>query len=129
MCGSRTFTDTEVVDRVLNGFWWPATGGYDTDGPLTIIEGGAKGADALAGSWAEAHETVDHEVYEADWKLHGRGAGPLRNQRMLDDGRPDLVVAFVDKPLESSRGTADMVRRARSHGVAAWVIEVRPDAT
>jgi hypothetical protein len=37
----------------------------------------------------------------------GRAAGPRRNQRMLEDFRPDLVVAFP-----GGRGTAYMVRRA-----------------
>ena len=41
----------------------------------------------------------------------------LRNQRMLDEGKPDLVVAFP-----GGRDTADMVRRARSAGVE--VVEI-----
>jgi hypothetical protein len=56
-------------------------------------------------------------VYPADWAKHGRAASPIRNQQMLDEGRPNLVVAFP-----GGRGTADMVRRARSAGVE--VIEV-----
>ena len=39
----------------------------------------------------------------ADWSI-GRKVGPIRNQRMLDEHRPNLVVAFPGK-----RGTADMV--------------------
>jgi hypothetical protein len=48
----------------------------------------------------------------ADWEKLGRSAGPIRNQAMLDEGRPDLVVAFP-----GHHGTADMVRRARAAGV------------
>jgi hypothetical protein len=36
----------------------------------------------------------------------------MRNQAMLDYGKPDLVVAFP-----GGKGTADMVRRARVAGV------------
>lgn len=43
---------------------------------------------------------------------NGKAAGPIRNQRMLDEGKPDLVVAFP-----GGRGTADMVRRAKAAGV------------
>ena len=39
-------------------------------------------------------------------------AGPLRNQRMLDEGKPDLVVAFP-----GGGGTKDMVRRSVKAGV------------
>lgn len=53
----------------------------------------------------------------ADWEDLGRKAGPIRNQRMLDDGRPELVVAFPGGP-----GTAHMCRIAREAGVE--VIEV-----
>jgi hypothetical protein len=41
----------------------------------------------------------------------------MRNQQMLDEGRPTLVVAFP-----GGRGTADMMRRARVAGIE--VIEI-----
>ena len=47
------------------------------------------------------------------WDELGKKAGPLRNQRMLDDGKPDMVVAFP-----GGGGTKDMVRRAAKAGVA-----------
>jgi len=56
----------------------------------------------------------------ANWAGLGRKAGPIRNQEMLDQGRPNMVVAFP-----GGRGTADMVRRARGAGVE--VIEVGED--
>jgi hypothetical protein len=43
----------------------------------------------------------------------GKTAGPLRNQRMLDEGKPDLVVAFP-----GGGGTKDIVRRAVKAGLA-----------
>ena len=46
-----------------------------------------------------------------DWAL-GRKAGPIRNQRMLDDGKPDLVIAF-----SGGKGTAGMMAIARRAGV------------
>ena len=56
-------------------------------------------------------------VYRADWEGLGRKAGPIRNQQMLDEGKPDLVVAFP-----GGRGTANMMRIAREAGIE--VIEV-----
>jgi hypothetical protein len=40
-------------------------------------------------------------------------AGPLRNYQMLEEGKPDLVVAFP-----GGGGTKDMVRRAVKAGVS-----------
>ena len=75
-----------------------------------IIEGGAAGADACAKSWAFRH-WVKSKTYKADWK-RGPAAGPMRNQRMIDDGKPDLVLAFP-----GGKGTLDMITRARAAGI------------
>ena len=81
-----------------------------------VIAGGARGADTLGAEWAKG-QGIPCEVYMADWEGLGRKAGPIRNQRMLDEGKPDLVVAFP-----GGRGTADMVRRAHAAGLAVLVI-------
>lgn len=65
---------------------------------------------------------LDHNiVMPANWDMHHRAAGPIRNQAMLEvllktpcDHR--LVKAFHDD-LTNSRGTRDMVRRARKAGI------------
>lgn len=106
VCGGRNFQDWRKVYSILDGIY----------GVSCIIEGGALGADCFAAEWADDAE-VDHLQFNADWKTHGKAAGPIRNQRMLDEGKPDLVVAFP-----GGSGTADMVRRAKKAGVE--VIEV-----
>ena len=73
---------------------------------VLIIHGGADGADLAADNWAVTN-WVPMEEYRASWKEHGHLAGPLRNQKMLDEGKPDLVVAFP-----GGKGTADMCARA-----------------
>jgi hypothetical protein len=45
--------------------------------------------------------------FPANWKVYGRAAGPIRNMKMLLEGKPDLVVAFP-----GGIGTADMVKKA-----------------
>jgi len=57
-------------------------------------------------------------VFLANWRTHGKAAGPIRNQQMLDEGRPHLVVAFP-----GGTGTADMVRRAKAAGVPVMEVE------
>lgn len=108
VCGSRTWTDAATIARVL---------GELPEGTV-IIHGAARGADYLAGIEAEGYG-FKLEEYPADWRL-GRRAGPLRNQRMLDEGRPDRVIAF--RMPGPSRGTDDMVRRARAAGIPVEVI-------
>ena len=84
---------------------------------MVVIHGGARGADDLARQWGEISVGIEGVEFRADWTARGKAAGMIRNQRMLDEGRPDLVVAFP-----GGRGTADMVRRARKAGVE--VIEI-----
>ena len=83
-----------------------------------VIHGGATGADSLASEWAEAGGVVV-EVYPADWRSHGRAAGPIRNQEMLEKAGPAFLVAFP-----GGRGTADMIRRAKKARIP--VAEIYP---
>jgi len=121
-CGSRTFSDSDVIDNVLLGFACQAWAWNET---FVLIQGGAKGADKLADEWAACENgySVERLQFDAKWDEHGKAAGPIRNGRMLDEGRPDLVIAFVDKPLAESKGTAHMVRIAREAGVKTIVVE------
>ena len=116
VCGSRTWTDLprlwEVLDRLVS---------EHGDGQVVLIEGDARGADRLAGQLARARGWR-LERYPADWSREGRAAGVRRNARMLQQGRPDLVVAFTIGPLQQSRGTAGMVRRAQEAGVPVHLI-------
>lgn len=101
VCGGRDYSDDEFLNRKL----WR----LHRDHPITaIIEGGANGADRFARWWANA-AGVKCITVPAGWNKHGKAAGPIRNQRMIDEFRPDLIVAFP-----GGRGTADMVRRAES---------------
>lgn len=52
-------------------------------------------------------------------RLEGKAAGPIRNQRMLDDGKPDRVLAFP-----GGRGTANMVKLAKAAGVPVHEIRI-----
>ncbi len=113
VCGSRTFGDIAIIHRALDVLC--------ANGPIHVIVGGARGADSIAEAWARRHQ-VPGSLYRADWDTNGKAAGHLRNQRMLTDGQPDLVVAFVDKPIRQSRGTANMVRIASAAGVPCMII-------
>lgn len=84
---------------------------------VTIIHGGAKGADLIADEWAVVNWCPILE-FKADWDKYGKSAGPIRNQQMIDEGKPDFFIAF---PTENSVGTWDMIRRcdkAKIKGIA-----------
>ena len=87
----------------------------------TIIQGEARGADLIAKSVARA-QGCPIECYPADWAQYGKAAGPIRNKQMLDEGKPDLVLAFSED-IGSSRGTANMVMQARKRGIEVRVFE------
>lgn len=104
VCGGRNYgaDDAEVAKM-----WFTL---YEV-APTLIIHGRARGADYHADRWAKANR-IAVKAYPADWLKYGPRAGPIRNQRMLDEAKPELVVAFP-----GGRGTADMVKRARAAGV------------
>lgn len=104
VCGGRQFTDRDLLEDTLDRL-------HRARGFTVLIEGDAIGADRMAGAWAEARG-VDHRVFRADWDRLGAKAGPRRNRQMLDEGRPELVVAFP-----GGSGTAHMMRIARAAGV------------
>lgn len=110
VCGSRDWTDYEAIRREIMTL--PASLNL-------VIHGNAVGADRAAGR-AASLSGIEVASYPADWKKYGRAAGPIRNQQMLDEGRPDLVLAFWKN---KSRGTEDMIRRARKAGIEVKVIE------
>jgi len=87
VCGGRDYTDRNRLWATLDEF-------RRARGIARVIAGGARGADTLAAEWAEAHG-MPCEVLMANWAELGRKAGPIRNQQMLDEGRPTLVVASL----------------------------------
>ena len=113
ICGSRTWRDAFPIQAVLQRYY--------TIGPFMLIHGAAKGADSLADFWGRKL-SIEIEAFPADWSI-GKRAGYVRNSQMLTEGKPDVVWAFVDKPLAESMGTAMMVDIARKGGVPCYVVE------
>jgi hypothetical protein len=77
----------------------------------TVIHGAATGADSLADRWARRND-IEIKAFPALWKKHGKSAGPIRNAQMLDEGKPDYVLAFPGGP-----GTANMIKQAKQRGI------------
>lgn len=108
VCGGRDYHDRDHIWNTL----------VSIPDVTCIIHGCATGADSEAMIVAEALG-IKHAPFRADWHTHGKAAGPIRNQRMLDEGKPDLVVAFP-----GGRGTADMVKRAKAAGIPVREVSI-----
>lgn len=102
VCGGRDFDDYNILSQHLNQ--------YISSG-LTLIHGAARGADSLAERWAK--DNADNiEAYPADWDKYGKRAGYIRNVQMLNEGKPDLVIAFP-----GGKGTQMMINLAEAAGI------------
>lgn len=77
---------------------------------ITVISGGGQGADQIGEDFGVVNWT-GLEIYKPDWDKYGKGAGPIRNQQMLDSG-VDLAIQFP-----GGKGTADMRSRLDKAGV------------
>jgi len=116
ICGGRDFKDQTMFDSAMSELV------AEFGCPRMIVQGGADGADAMAMEWG-CRMAIDVQTEPADWMRHGKGAGPIRNQKMLDKFSPRVVIAFP-----GGAGTLDMVRRAHAAKIATGtpdVIEVK----
>lgn len=104
VCGGRDVTDSGWVFSTLDGLWKT----YDFD---VVIEGDARGADRLASAWAVRNRLTNLK-FPAKWGEYGKRAGPIRNQQMIEEGMPDMGVAF-----DGGIGTYDMLRKLRASGI------------
>jgi ribA/ribD-fused uncharacterized protein len=109
--GGRDFDDVEFIVTHLNRL-------HKARSITQLIHGAAKGADTIAAMWAD-EVGVTPCPFPAEWRDdHGRkdsNAGFKRNQRMLDEARPDALFAFP-----GGGGTADMVDRAEKVLPEVW---------
>ena len=119
VCGGRDFIGYNLLQNTLEDLFCDR----NVD-KVKIISGGATGADFLAKVFAldeyKENYWLTYQEFPANWKLYGKSAGAVRNQQMLEEGKPDLVVAFP-----GNKGTADMIARARKAGIE--VMEVAPE--
>lgn len=97
--GSRNFSRPQLVRQIITRLVTPSD---------QLMHGCARGVDTWAG---EAAESQGASILKrpADWNRHGKRAGIIRNEQMLQEARqhPNLmVVIFWDG---QSRGTKHMI--------------------
>jgi hypothetical protein len=100
--GSRTWADRLSIRQALAAVWHPDT---------VLVSGACpRGADALCEAcWTHWNGRIEH--HPADWDQHGRAAGMLRNQAMVDLGA-DLCIAFIREHSAGATHCAELAERA-----------------
>lgn len=113
VCGGRDYDDAEKLVAELDLIREQQV---PAGSRFVLIHGDQSGVDRLAKSWAEFYK-LKIIPFPAAWKKFGKAAGPIRNTQMLEEGNPDLVVAFP-----GGRGTKNMIQQAKKYGVP--IIEI-----
>lgn len=112
IAGGRDFNDYTLLTKVCNEAI-PRMAGDNTP---VIISGGAAGADSLGEQYAQENG-IAIERHPADWKKHGKAAGPIRNAEMA--ACADFMIAFWDG---KSRGTQNMMMNAVKKDIPCIVV-------
>ena len=114
IAGSRSFYNYALLDEALTNL----LANYD-DLPkqIEIVSGHDLGTDRLGEIWAERHN-VKITTFPANWQLHGKRAGYLRNIEMAEYA--DALVAFWDG---MSKVTKHMIDIAKSKNLQVRVIK------
>ncbi len=122
-CGDRNYSSYEIIRRELEKL------PKDTE----IIQGCANGADTISAKIAKVldlkllssignDDAINNPGFPANWNKYGRAAGSIRNKQMLDEGKPNLVLAFHGN-IEKSKGTKNMIEQAKKRGIKVLLIK------
>ena len=117
VAGSRKFNNVDLFGNTMHDLLL----GYDTD-ELEIVSGGCSGADRMGEEYAEEWG-IKCTIFPADWNKYGNAAGPIRNEEMAEYAAKADYGMLIAFPMDESRGTRDMIRRAKAAGLDIHVIE------
>lgn len=109
IAGSRhmQWTSYPLIDQAVKASGFPIT---------EEICGQALGADTMGAKWA-FDNGIPIKNFPADWKKHGKGAGPIRNGEMADYA--DALIVFI---WDGSRGSANMLKQMQDRGKPCFVV-------
>lgn len=102
IAGGREFDDYELLKTVCNMM-------LCLKNDVEIVYGGANGADKLGKEYAE-EKGYSVKPFPANWTLHGKAAGPIRNEEMAQYA--DGCIVFWDG---KSKGTKSMIDFANKY--------------
>ena len=109
IAGSRTILDYEVVKEFIDSLDLEIT---------EVVSGKARGVDTLGEQYADEYN-IPIRYFPADWKKHGKAAGPIRNEEMIDYvGTGGQVIVIWDG---ESRGSLSTIRLAKAKGSKLYI--------
>lgn len=106
IAGSRTLDDPQMVCAAI------AASGFDV---TEVVCGCAQGVDIRGYFWSVQND-IPCTKFPADWRKHGKAAGPIRNRKMAEYA--DALIAVWDG---KSRGTRHMIEVALRLGLKVFV--------
>jgi len=109
IAGGRTITDYEIVLSAIHQSQFDIT---------EVVSGMAAGVDTLGIQYAKNHN-IPVKEFPADWKKHGRAAGPIRNGQMAEYA--DALIAIWDG---ESTGTKNMINQAEKNKLKIYIHRV-----
>lgn len=115
IAGSRDFDDYQLLKTICTNY----TSNLGDD--ITIVSGGAKGADQLGEKFArEEHYFI--KKFLPNWNKYGKAAGPKRNEQMAkfaseEDGH---LIVFWDG---ESKGTKNMINLANKYNLGVRIVK------
>lgn len=113
--GGQNFDDWDYMVEQLK-FW------QDQHGKIvTIVSGGAKGADSLARNYSNRYLQKKPIEFLPDWKKYGKRAGAIRNAQIVQASQ--AVIAFPDP---QSKGTWITVQMAKKKGLPVYICQKTP---
>lgn len=104
--GSRTFDNYDMLKQELDAQ-------LADKSSITVVSGGAKGADSLAERYAKEKGYLV-EVFKADWKKYGRAAGPIRNEEMqkfISQFSDRVCIAFWDGKSKGTQSNFNLAKK------------------
>ncbi len=114
IAGGRDFSDYQLLQLETQRFL------VELDfnpSKLIIVSGNAKGADSLGEDFAEKYN-FPIATYPANWNLHGKAAGPIRNREMAEFGTH--LIAFWD---QKSSGTKNIIENAEKYKLIYKIVK------
>lgn len=115
--GTEWVEDSRQLDRLRRTLDAALEAARSAGKVAVIIHGNARGADLLADQYAR-ERSLKVIPFPADWNLHGRRAGPIRNIKMLTESQPHVIIAF-----KGDKGTAHMMKIGREAGVPVYEVK------
>ena len=108
IAGSRDITDEKFV---IDEFWKLPIEATE------IVSGCAKGVDTIGEFIAESIG-IPVKKFPADWKTHGKAAGPIRNKQMAEYADAAIVIH------NGSRGSLNMIEQMKKLNKPVYEVKI-----